>query len=72
MSASQFTPLLYSRRQAAILLGYASIDPIIELQKKGKLTPVRPTGRPRGQVFYRRSELEAIAGMEAQDVSASS
>jgi hypothetical protein len=53
--------LLYSRRDAARLLGYRSVDPIKELERQGRLTPVRPTGKATGQVFFRRAELEAIA-----------
>lgn len=60
--------LLYSRQQAARLLGFKSVDSILELERQGKLTPVRPTGKATGQVFYRFAELEAIAsGGEAAD-----
>jgi len=58
--------LLYSRKQAARLLGYTSIDSVIELEQQGRLTPVRPTAKRNGQVFYRRAELEAIASGEAE------
>ena len=58
--------LLYSRKQTARLLGYLSIDPIIELEQSGRLTPVRPTGKPTSQVFYRRDELMALASGEAE------
>lgn len=63
---STHNQLLFSRRQSAHALGYTSIDPILELERQGRLTPVRPTGKPTGQVFYRRAQLEAIANAEAE------
>ncbi len=60
-------PLLYSRSQAAKLLGGISVDSIIALEQQGKLSPVKLTGKPKSQVFYHRAELEALARGEAAE-----
>jgi hypothetical protein len=52
--------LLYSRQQAVKLLGAKSTMYLKELERIGKLKPIRPSG-PRGQVRYRHADLMAVA-----------
>ena len=61
MESSQ---ILYSRQQAARMLANKSIDYVKSLERKKVLTPIRPSG-PRGQVFYSRDELMALAKLQA-------
>jgi hypothetical protein len=51
--------LIYSRTQAAKLLGNVSTMTIVRLEKKGALKAVRPFSRS-GQVFYSHADLIKI------------
>jgi Helix-turn-helix domain len=52
--------LLYSREEAARLLGGVSVATIRRMENSGKLHPIRLTGRRSGQVFFRASEVFAL------------
>jgi hypothetical protein len=53
--------LLYTRRQAAELLGDVSLATLKRLEDEGVLRPVRLNKRSAtGQVFYRHSNLMAV------------
>jgi DNA-binding transcriptional MerR regulator len=57
---------LYSRRQASELLGGMNVATIRQLEKKGRLKPVRPSGKKTGQVFFTAAELmRAVESMRA-------
>jgi hypothetical protein len=49
--------LLYSREQAAKLLGGVSVSTIIRLERAGKLQPIRLSGSPTAQVFFRAKDV---------------
>jgi hypothetical protein len=54
--------LLYTRRQAAEQLGGVSLATLKRLEEEGVLKPIRLNKRSAtGQVFYRHSNLMAIA-----------
>ena len=57
---SDLPRLLYSRAQVQEMLGGVSIMTLIRLEKDGKLTPRRLTGKRTGQVFYKAAEIEAL------------
>jgi hypothetical protein len=58
--------LLYSRAQAARLLGNVCVMTVVRLEKRGLLTPVRLDRRSKsGQVFYRHSDLIALVNGRA-------
>jgi DNA-binding XRE family transcriptional regulator len=57
--------LLYTRAQAAELLGGVNKATVVALEKSGRLAPVRLTGRPTGQVFYKRADVLRLAQAEA-------
>jgi hypothetical protein len=60
--ASADERLLYSRKQAAELLGNISLATLKRLEDEGILEPVRLNKRSAtGQVFYRHSNLMAVA-----------
>jgi hypothetical protein len=63
-------PLLCSRKTALTLLGFKSISSLRELEEQHKLTAVRPTGKPRGEVFYPYAELLALANPAATPTTA--
>lgn len=52
--------LLYSRAQAAELLGGISINTVRRLEAEGYLTLVRLTRIPTGMVFFRAADVEAL------------
>jgi len=57
--------LLLPRRMACRVLGGKSVATIKKLEKRGLLTPVRFDAANRAcQVFYRRREVLALAGIE--------
>jgi hypothetical protein len=56
-------PLLYPREQSAERLN-CSVSTIIRLEKMGKLTRVRPGGRPTGKVYHKALQVEALASAE--------
>ena len=55
--------LLVPRSMAGRVLGGKSVATLKKLESKGLLTPVRLTKTPEGQVFYRRAQLLALAGV---------
>lgn len=67
---NQSPPLLCARAEAARLLGCSQMT-IIRLEEEGHLSPVRlrqgtsRTGRATGAVFYRVSEVHALAEIES-------
>jgi hypothetical protein len=52
--------LLYSREQAAELLGGVSGNYIRRLEQQGRLRPIRLSRSPTGMVFFRASDLQAL------------
>lgn len=66
--SSSVSPLLVSRRDAALMLGGISIASIKRLERSGELTAIRLNRRsPTSQVFYRRAQILALAHVEAGD-----
>lgn len=59
-------PRLYTRRQAARLLGGVDVSTIRRLEQSGKLKPIRLT-RPRGQVFFSIENLKALIEAASND-----
>jgi predicted site-specific integrase-resolvase len=59
-------PRLYTRRQAANLLGSVDVSTIRRLERSGKLKPIRLT-RPRGQVFFSIENLKALVEAASND-----
>lgn len=59
-SSADSQQLLYSREQAARLLGGVSISTITRLEQEGRLTPVRLSNSKTGQVFYRSEDVIAL------------
>ena len=58
------TALLLTRRSAAALLG-CSIATIIRMELGGQLCPIKLTGGDSSMVYFRRSDIEALAQPEA-------
>lgn len=58
--SNQTTPLLYSRKEAARLLGNVSIATIIRLEQQGRLKPIRLSRSPSAQIFFKASDLIAL------------
>jgi hypothetical protein len=56
------TPLLISRKDAAVLLGGISVATLIRMEANGTLHPVRLNRQARtSQVFYRAADVERLA-----------
>lgn len=53
-------PLLVTRSEAGRLLNVC-LSTVLTLEQRGKLTPIRLTGSPTGQVHFRISEVMALA-----------
>jgi hypothetical protein len=53
--------LILSRKTTAVRLGGVSVATVIRMELDGLLTPIRLTGKKRGQVFYSADEVEARA-----------
>jgi hypothetical protein len=58
--------LLFSRAQVAALLGGVSSATVRRMEREGRLRPIRLTGRPTGQVFFRAVDVLALVE-EASD-----
>jgi hypothetical protein len=54
-------PLLYSRIQAARLLGGVSVATIRRMEAGGRLSPVKLSGKRAGQVFYQAQQVHGLA-----------
>lgn len=64
---NQSNQILVSRKQAAEMLGGLSVWTLMYHERQGRLTPVRLSGKARGQVYYDRLELEAfVEAMKAE------
>lgn len=61
--------LLYSREQAAELLGGVSGNYIRRLEQQGRLKPIRLSRSPVGMVFFRAGDLQKLI-KEAADEAA--
>jgi hypothetical protein len=53
--------LLYSRRQAQLLLGGVSVHTMIRWEHAGILRPIKPGNAPTGMTFYSHANLMAVA-----------
>lgn len=60
-------PLLYTRRQAAALLGGVSLPTVIRLEREGKLRAIRLLPKQHSQVFYAASEIQALVNGQKQE-----
>jgi hypothetical protein len=58
--------LLFSRAQAAKLLGGLSFATLIRLEKAGRLRPVKLLNNPSGKTFYTARDLEALCGTDGE------
>jgi hypothetical protein len=72
LTAFDERPLLYSRAQAAKLLGRISVASVIRLEQDGLLTPIKLNpNRPTSSTFYRASQVRRLAkGQEAGNAQA--
>ena len=61
--AKQIPQLLYTRKDAAELLG-VSTQLLKRLDRAGKLEAIKLTGLEGSQVHYRLSDLKALVGIE--------
>jgi hypothetical protein len=59
--------LLYTRRQVAELLGGVDVSTVRRLEREGRLTPIRLTGRKTGQVFLRAEDVRKLIEQAAAD-----
>jgi len=57
--------LIYSREQVAELLGGISIATVIRMERDGKLTAIRLTGKKTGQAFYKHADVMKLADPKA-------
>jgi hypothetical protein len=64
--------LLYSRRQVAELLGGITVATVRQLEREGRLTPIRLTGRKTGQVFFTDENVRALIKSAAEESVTSS
>jgi hypothetical protein len=70
-SEAPLRQLLYSRKQASELLGGINVATIRQLEKAGRLKPIRPSGKKTGAVFFTAEELmAAVERMRASSDSA--
>lgn len=58
--------LLYTRDQLRRILGGISTDTITRLEAAGRLKPIRLSPAERARVYYRRSDIDALIGANAE------
>ena len=56
-------PILCTRVEAARLLA-CSVATVIRLQREGWLCGLRLTNKRKGQIYFRRADIVALANME--------
>jgi hypothetical protein len=61
LSHGTAAPLLYSREQAARLLGGVCAMTLIRMEKRGVLKPIRLVPSANGRVFYTAENIAAVA-----------
>jgi hypothetical protein len=66
MNIQHESAILCTRTEAARLLA-CSVATIIRLQREGRLSGLRLTNRPTGQVYFHRQQILALARLEATD-----
>jgi hypothetical protein len=57
--------LLYSREQAAAILGGISVASVMRLEAEGVLTAIKLSRKPTAMTFYKVAQVHALAGEEA-------
>ena len=57
--------LLYTRDQLRRILGGISTDTVTRLEAAGRLKPLRLSPARTARVYYRRSDIDALIGAEA-------
>ena len=66
MNSYHQSSILCTRAEAARLLA-CSVATVIRLQRNGRLSGLRLTNKPTGQVYFRREDILALITPEAAD-----